>query len=233
MEALEVKAQANLIIQLGRNTQSLLLRSALEKTRSEMKRIYKALGEQFASREEEGPEGGGELYLALGEIKELRTQAGDLRAEGARLREERRKIADSLNVQGGPVKRIGALEKGISRLNNELRGVYGKYGEVAREKARNGEWDAIFTQDDRLCIQKIEEGRNYIGDIENRIEKIKASLAIDAEREAIAKMEKAISDHRGRIAAAEKAIGDLEERIRRAKERIEELQEIEAYGNKN
>ncbi|MDR0689668.1 MAG: hypothetical protein LBG08_05325 [Spirochaetaceae bacterium] len=233
MEALAARAPANPLVQLGRKTQSMLFRASLEKSYSGMRRIYEAAGENFASREDGGPNPGGELDQALEEIGELRKQAGDLRAEGDRRREERREIADSLNVQGGPVKRVGALEKGISRLKDERRTVYGKYGEFAREKARNGEWDAVFNQDDRLLLQKIEETRKCIGDIETRIEKIQASLAIDEERGAIVKMKKAVSDHRVRIAAAEKAIGDLEEGIRKAEQRIEELKQIEAYGNKN
>jgi chromosome segregation ATPase len=233
MDALAVRTPANLFVQLGRNTQSMLLRSSLEKNRSETRRIYETAGEKFASREDGLPVPGRELDPILGEIGGLRKQAEDLRAEGVRLGEERRKIADSLNIQGGPVKRIGALEKGITQLKNKLQAVYGKYGEFAREKARDGEWDAVFNQDDRLLLQKIEEARNYIEDTEIQIEKNKASLAIAEEREAIARMEKAISDHRGRIAAAEKAIEDLEARIQRAEQHIEELKQIEAYGNKN
>jgi chromosome segregation ATPase len=233
MEALAARPPANPLVQLGRKTQSMLFRAALEKNHSEVRRIYEAAGEKFASREDGGPNPGGELDRVLEEIGKLRKQAGDLRAEEDRLRGERREIAGSLNIQGGPVKRAAALEKGITRLKNERRTVYGKYGEFAREKARNGEWEVVFNQDDRLLLQRIEETRNYIGDIENQIEKNQASLAIDEERGAIVKMEKAISDHRVRIAAAEKAIGDLEERIRKAEQRIEELKQIEAYGNKN
>ncbi|MFP3090279.1 hypothetical protein LQZ21_08125 [Treponema sp. TIM-1] len=233
MEGLTGKDPANILVQLGRNTQSLLLRSSLEKTRSALRLVYETAGEKFARQQQGQPAGSGEPDRFLEEIRDLEKQAETLRAESDRLQEERRGIAHTLNIQGGPVKRIRALEKKIRRLKNEFREAAGKYGELALEKARSGEWEAAFDQDDRLLLQKIAETRNYIEDIETRIEKITASLAIDAEQAAIARMEKALSGHRGRIVAAEKAIAGLEERIHGAKQHIEELKKIEAYGTKN
>ncbi|MDR2068671.1 MAG: hypothetical protein LBP71_02250 [Spirochaetaceae bacterium] len=233
LEGLAGKDTANILFRLGKNTQALLLRSSLEKARSALHGAYETAGEQLAGRADWVPEKGGELERFCEEIRELEKQAETLRAESERLREERRRIAGSLNIQGGPVKRIRVLEKKILRLKTDIQAVSGKYGELALEKARKGEWETVFDQDDRLLLQKIEETGNYIRDIETRIEKTRASLAIDAERAAVARMEKAVSDRRGRIAAAEKAIGDLEERIRRAKQRIEELKKTEAYGTKN
>jgi chromosome segregation ATPase len=231
LEGLTGKDPANIVVQLGRSTQSLLLRSSLDKTRAALRLVYETAGEKMAAREDWGPGIGGELERFLVETRELRQQEETLRAEADRLKAERREIAGALAIQGGPVKRIRALEKRILRLNDALRGVAGKYGELAREKDRTGEW--AFDQDDRLLLQKIAETRTHIEDIETRIEKIKASLAIDAEQAAIVRMEKAIADHRGRIATAEKAIGGLEERIRGAQQHLEELKKIEAYGTKN
>ncbi|MDR2759253.1 MAG: hypothetical protein LBB78_07730 [Spirochaetaceae bacterium] len=232
IDGLTEKEPANILVKLGRSTQSMLLRSSLEKARSAVMLLYETAGEKFACREDLEPEGG-ELDRFLEEIRELRKQAGTQRAESDRVKEERRGIADALNTQGGPVKRIRTLEKKILRLKDEFRVVSGKYGGLALEKARKGEWEAVFDQDDRLRLQKIEETWNYIRDIEGRIEKIKAALAIDEERAAIARMEKAVLDHCGRIAAAERAIEDLKERIRGAEQHIEELKKIEAYGIKN
>ncbi|MDR1108128.1 MAG: hypothetical protein LBL19_03745 [Spirochaetaceae bacterium] len=233
LEALDARPPANFVVQLGRNAEALLLRSNRGKARESLRRLYETVGENFARGEAGEPEAGGEIALTLGEIGELRKRAGDLRAEGLRLQEERRRIADSLNVEGGPVKRTAAIEKHLCGLKTALRGVYGEYGELAREKARAGEWDAVFEEGDRPLLQTIEDTRSRIEDIERQIKKLEASAAIDEEQKAIARMEKAISDHRGRIATAEKAVGDLEERIRGAKQRIEELKQIEAYGSKN
>ncbi|MDR2631354.1 MAG: hypothetical protein LBC60_10565 [Spirochaetaceae bacterium] len=233
IEDLAGRETANILVQLGRNTQFMLFRSSLEKTQSALRRIYETVGEKFASREEGTPEDGGEIARSLEEIGDLVKQAETLRAEADRLKEDKRKIADTLNFQGGPVKRIGSLEKKITQLKNERRMVFVKYGELALEKDREGEWGTVFDQGNRLLLQKIEETRNYIREIENRIEKIKASLAIDEERAVITKMEKTIGVERGRIAAAEKAIEELEERIHGAQQHIEELKKIEAYGNKN
>jgi hypothetical protein len=225
IELLGAREPANMLVQMGRNTQALLLRSSLEKAQTAVNRVYETAGEQFTCREQgeaEKPEAVPE------EIGELWKQAEALKAGGARLREERRKLFDSLHTQGGPVKRIRALEKQIGRLKNELRGVCGKYGELILEKDREG--DRSFDQEDQRFIQKIQESRNYIDDIGKRIEKAQASLAIDEEQAAIARMKKTVLDQCGRIAAAQKAIEDLEERIRKAEQRIEELKKIEAYG---
>ena len=128
MEALTARVPANPLVHLGRKAQSMLFRGSMEKNYSEMRRIYETAGEKFASREDGGPNPGGELDQVLEEIGELRKQAGDLRAEGDLRRKERREITDFLTIQGGPVKRIGALEKRITRLKNEGRIVCGKYG---------------------------------------------------------------------------------------------------------
>ncbi|MDR0589229.1 MAG: hypothetical protein LBG25_01655 [Spirochaetaceae bacterium] len=230
IEGLMGKEPPNILVQLGRNTQSLLLRSSLEKTRASVRLVYESVGEQFARREDWTPGEGGEPDRLLEEVRDLGKQAETLRAESDQLKEKRRELADALNVQGGPAKRIGTLEKRIGWLKTELRRISGKYGALALEKARGGEWEAVFDQDNRLLLQKLEETWKYIGDIEGRIEKTKASLAIDEEEAAITRMKKAIGDHRGRIAAAEKAITGLEERIHGAEQHIEELKKIEAYG---
>jgi hypothetical protein len=228
IEALAGRDPANILVQMGRNTQAMLLRSSLEKNLAAVKRVYEAAGEQFAGREKGEPEGDGRNEAVPEEIRALWKQAEALGTGAVRLKEDRRKLADSLRTQGGPVKRLRALEKQIGRSKNELRMVCGTYGELVLKKNRDE--DGVFEQDDRRFIQKIEESRNYIDDIEKRIEKTKASLAIDEERAAIAKMEKSVLDQCGRIAAAQKAVEDLEERIRQAEQRIEELKKIEAYG---
>jgi ParB-like chromosome segregation protein Spo0J len=56
--------------------------------------------------------------------------------------------------------------------------------------------------------------------------KLKASLAIDAQQEEIAMMERAITGHRPRIAAGGEAIADLEKRIEEANRHIQELMKI-------
>lgn len=229
---LDAQDSSNLLVRLSKSAKARYYHSSLEKNHAGIRRIYEDLGRKFALLEnrEAAPEGPAAKLLAdIGQIQEqIRTLEGEI----AGLREEQRRISAALNVQGGPSRRIGVLEKQIDRVKKEIRALFEKCGEAAAAD-QAGEFAPLLEGEDRTLLQKIGDSREALGDLEDRIEKLKAALAIDEERGAIARMEKSLQRHRFRISEGEAAIADLEERIRKAEQHIEELQKIEAYGVKN
>jgi septal ring factor EnvC (AmiA/AmiB activator) len=80
-----------------------------------------------------------------------------------------------------------------------------------------------MNETDIQLLENIRKGRKAIQEYGREIEKLKASLAIDEEKAAIVKIEKAIKDHAEQIRTSEEAIIDLTRQIEEARARIEEL----------
>ncbi|MDR3161404.1 MAG: hypothetical protein LBU28_07310 [Spirochaetaceae bacterium] len=229
---LEAQDSSNIFVRLSKSAKARYYHASLEKHHAGIRRIYETLGKKFALPEDRAAGQEGEEAALLAEIGQVQDRFRTLEGEIDSLREEQRRISAGLNVQGGAARRIGALEKQIDRVKKEIRALFEKCG-TAASADRTGEFDPFLSEEDRTHLKKIGESRETLGDLESRIEKLKASLAIDEERGAIARMEKSIQERRSRIAAEEAAIQDLGERIRKAEQHIEELQRIEAYGIKN
>jgi chromosome segregation ATPase len=232
---LEAQDPPNIFVRLSKSAKARYCHSTLEKHHAGIRRIHEALGRKFALQDHREPGEDGPAATLLAEIDRVQAQVKALEGESAEIREEQRRISAALNVQGGAVRRIGALEKQIDRVKKEIRSLFEKCGAAASadEAAApdgTGGFASLMEGEDRTLLQKIGESREALGDLESRIEKLKASLAIDEERSAIARMEKSIHGRRSRIAAEEAAILDLEEQIQKAEQHIEELQRIEAYG---
>jgi tetratricopeptide (TPR) repeat protein len=222
LEGLKDTGGANLFSMLGKNAQSMVIRSFLGKSRENLRRLYKDAGEKFILAGL-GNTSAGEIRTLIEEIEEGRKASSDIIAELAVLRGERRKIGESFSSEGGPAKRIQGLEKHIGHTREELRGVYLKFGGRAADSSLREHFAGIFTGENLLLLEGIEKRRNALGDYEIRIEKLKAALAIDEEETEIEKLSRAIDEHKQRIAAGEKAIADLEDRIKAAKRHIGEL----------
>jgi chromosome segregation ATPase len=225
LEALEDKKDANLFAVIGKNAQTVLFRSFLGKSRGTLRRLYQGAGEKFIrSGSRDIP--AGEIRVLVDDIDDRRKLASDIAADLALLREERRKIGDAFGAEGGPVKRIQGLEKHIGHIREELRKVSLNFGVQAADLSLREQFAGILTADHLLLLEEIKKGRDVIGDYEGRIEKLKASLAIDAEKAEIEKLNRAIEEHKQRIAAGEKSIADLENRIETANRRIGDLSRL-------
>jgi chromosome segregation ATPase len=153
----------------------------------------------------------------------MRKISSELDGELGLLKAERRKIGETFGVEGNPVKRIQGLEKHIAHIQGELKGVFRRYGGYALEPALKKVFDPLLKEEDLLALDKMASMRELIRDAENQIEKLRASLAIDDERDSIAKAEKAIAGERQRIASAEKAIARYMVEIDESMARIKEL----------
>jgi uncharacterized coiled-coil protein SlyX len=222
LEDIEDKGGANLFSMIGKNAQSMVIRSFLGKGQENLRRLYGEAGEQFILAGL-GNIPAGEIRALVEEIEDGRKVSSDITAELAVLRGERRKIGESFGSEGNPAKRIQGLEKHIGHIREELRKVYLDFGGRAADPSLRKGFAGIFSGDDLLLLEGIEKRRETLGDYETRIEKLKAALAIDEEEAEIEKLSRAIEEQKQRIAAGEKAIADLEDRIKKSKRRIGEL----------
>ncbi|MDR3138641.1 MAG: hypothetical protein LBT95_03090 [Treponema sp.] len=222
LKALEDKNSANVFSLIGKNAQSMVIRSFLGKNRENLRRLYEDGGEKFVLAGL-GDAASGEIPDIVNEIKDKQRFSSDIAAELALLRGERRKIGDAFGSEGGPVKRIQALERHINHTREELRRVYFNFGNQAADPALREAFSEFFTADDLLLLERIERDRDILKNYEIQIERIKASLAIDEEKAEIEKLNRTIEEHKQRIAAAEKTIADLEDRIVAANRHIGEL----------
>ncbi|GHV88985.1 hypothetical protein AGMMS50267_13450 [Spirochaetia bacterium] len=215
------KEDPNVFAWIGKNAQSMVLRSFLGKTQGSLQRIYQAAGEKFVLSASGVAVSSEAVLDALRAVDDSRKAQEALSTELALLREERRRISESFSVDGGPVKKIQGLQRHIAHAREELGALHLRYGELA--EASPAEFAPVLTAEDRLLLERALTLRKAAAENETRIEKLKASLAIDEEREKIAKMTKAIEEHRQRIANSESAIRDLSDQIAAAEGRIGDL----------
>jgi chromosome segregation ATPase len=225
LEQAEDRSDGNVFTWIGKSTQAVVLRSFLGKSRNSLQKIFAAAGEKYSQSVSMEIDDG--IRPLLGEIDTLKQEAAAIGADLARLKEERRRINDASSPDGGPAKKILALERHIAHSREELRGVCLRYGreiEAADDEEASAETAVpLMDEADTRLLEDIRESRESIRKYDREIEKLKASLAIDEEKAAIARMEKSIKDHEGRIRAGEEAIASLTAQIKEADARIEEL----------
>jgi len=221
LDELEEDNQSNVFAWIGKNTQGMILRSLLGKSRGSLQRVYMAAGEKFVTSEDRPELLTDDVRDFLARCDPVRrrlvSQADDLN----KLKAERRKIDDTLIAEGNPSRKTHGLERHIAHAREQLKALYQNCGAGAEQGAFQAE-----NEEDSEALEKIKKLRENIREYDNSIEKLKASLAIDAQREEIEKMEKAITSHRQRIAASGEAIADLEKRIDEANRHIQELMKI-------
>jgi DNA repair exonuclease SbcCD ATPase subunit len=221
---LEERGDRNVFAWIGKNTQGMVLRSFLAKNRNNLQRIYTLAGEKYSQSVSAAPPPPSGIAALFTEIEAARQDSAVLGADLARLREERRRIGDAFVPDGGPAKKIQALERGIARSREELRGVFLRYG---RELEASPESRAApLDEADAQLLANIRRGREAVLLYDTEIEKLKASLAIDGEKAAIARMEKAVEEHEERIRSGEEAIANLKVQIEEAQARIAELTRV-------
>ncbi|MDR1862697.1 MAG: hypothetical protein LBQ67_02130 [Treponema sp.] len=226
LDQLEERGDRNVFTWIGKNTQGMVLRTFLGKSRSSLQKIYTLAGEKYSQSPSSGLDAGPEITALLGEIETLKQESEVLSADLLRLKEERRRIGDAFSPDGGPAKKIQTLERRIAHSREELQAVFLRYGCELEAAGSSGAATPPMDEADTQLLENIRKGREAIRLYDREIEKLKASLAIDEEKAAIAKMEKAIRDHEERIRAGEEAIASLNKQINEAKARIEELTKL-------
>jgi chromosome segregation ATPase len=223
LESFEGKNGANVFAWIGKSAQTMVLSSFLAKTQDNLRRLYASAGEKFFQTRSAEARGRGEAGALIAEIDDQRKLSTELSSELVLLRGERRKIGESFGSEGSPVKQIQGQEKHIRHVREELRSLYLVFGEKAADLRLRNEFKPLLEPGDLAILERAGEIREIIDNIEDQIEKLKASLAIDDEKAEIEKLRGSIGEHRQRIAAGEKAIAGLEARIAESDRRIEEL----------
>jgi SMC interacting uncharacterized protein involved in chromosome segregation len=228
---LEEEKTAGIFSWIGGKAQGALIRSRLSKSQADLNRIYASAGEQFfAALERQGDVPAGD---SPAQIRALRQELALLNESRASTLDERGALKDSLGIKGNsrnfsPAKKIRELEQRIEReqaqlldhcaaFGNQLCGLY------ADSEASEDAW---LQGEDKTVLARARELQERIAGHETDIEKLKASLQIDEERDAIDKMKKSILSHRQRIAAGESAIAGLEKQIEKSNLHIEELMKL-------
>jgi DNA repair exonuclease SbcCD ATPase subunit len=212
---------------IGKNVQGLVLRSSLGKNQEQIRKLCEATGENFTLAE--NPTGNEKLSDLATEVEELRSQKRSFVDELTALKEERGKINETFNKEGNPSRHIKSLEKDITEIHDGIHVLYAKAGRETADAAFADQLDALETSlndDETALLDKIALARERIQGIETRIASLKAAIAIDEEKEAIARHCMSIEDQRRRIAESKRAIADFEARIGEAQQRIAELSKL-------
>ena len=222
LEKLEDKDGANVFAWIGKNAQGMVLRSFLDNSRENLKRIYGSVGEQLVVPDDRSI-ANDKILICMHERDELRKVIAELSEEITVAKNECRVINNTFGADGGPVKRIHDMEKHIVHVNTELKSLYLKVGSYTAKPEGHNEFDMILDADDILLLDRVRVIHETIKGIERQIEKLKAELAIDAEKAEIEKFKRSIDEHNKRISQSETAITDLEGRISASEQRIETL----------
>jgi DNA repair exonuclease SbcCD ATPase subunit len=226
----------NIFTWIGNNTQGMVLRSLVTKSQAGLERVYIEAGEKYFTRRDRGTADNPDdpaTGALLDQISGIHRKLAELGESLTGLRNERRKINDSLGAEGGSrtngsTKKVKALERHIGHEREQLTGLYIRFGGYFADIVENGssEEGALLKAGNKTALEKIRILRGEIAEYEARIEKLRASLLIDEAREGIEKMERAITGHRQRIAASEDAITGLKKQIEESNRRIQELMKI-------
>jgi predicted nucleic acid-binding Zn-ribbon protein len=231
-------AEGNFFARLANGARGWITKSQLAKNEAALKGLYRSAGEQFlltrtqeeSSVRDNFPEifddssWGEEIAGEMQKTEALQKLQVSLKDDISRLLTERRGIADSLNQEGNPVRRISGLEKFISRNKEEIRVVHRRFGACIREDEWKEHFIPLFSEDDKGLEEKIKSLEESLKETEDRIEATKIAIAIDNEKAEIEKLKKNIEDKKQRIADAEAVIAELEGKIEAAEKHITELQ---------
>jgi chromosome segregation ATPase len=223
LETLGGREDPNVFAWIGKSAQGMVLRSFLGRNKSNLQRVFSAAGEKFAQGAPGAASGNPSVLEALGEIGSSLKAQSAVQAEIAMLKEERRRIGASSAPDGGPSRKIPALERHIEELKEQLRALFLRYGAFVAGLPEQPEYAAILESGERQLLDRVAGLKNAAAENGRRIGELKASLAIDEEKAGIGRMERLIADHRRRIAESEKSIRELDGRIGEAKKRIEDL----------
>jgi hypothetical protein len=226
LDVLGEQENPNVFAWLGKSAQGMVLRSFLGKSQNSLQRVYLGAGEKYVPGASRESISNVSVLDTLGEIENCRKAQGALSAELALFREERKRIGDNFSADGGPAKKIQALERSISQSREQLRELYLRYGCLAAESPDSAEFASLISGEETQLLERAGKLKDTVGETGERIEKLKASLAIDEERVRIEKMEKAIAFHRDRIAESENAIRDLSGQIEESNKKTEELAKL-------
>ena len=229
IKELDNKDGGNVFAWIGKSAQGLVLKSFLSKAQESQELLYFNIGERYSTRDSVSD--GDDISVFREEIEKVRAVSRAADDELSVLRDEKRMISAGFGIDGNPQKQIQNLKNHIDQVRESLRCLYRNFGSQAAGimdaeilPERKYFIDTIVTAEDAEIIGRAVRLNQSIFDFEKAIGKLKASLAIDEEKNKIEKNMRAIEDKKNRITELEKAIADLEESVRDSENCIQELQ---------
>ena len=223
LEELDQKT-GNIFSVIGKNAQSLVVKTMLMKNQADLHKIYRSAGEKFIAVEEDFSEGEEELTEAAEEAGKHKAALDELGSRLASLKEERKKTADFFRREGSPDRRIKAFEKSLNVAGAETVKLCRRFGGLAIEKKNDSYFKSLLNEENKKIIAKAAALKKSADESEIKIGKLKAAVAIDGEKAGIEKLRKSIGSEERKIKSAQDAIGELEKEIQAAENRISELE---------
>jgi len=224
---LDNKEGGNVFTWIGKSAQGLVLKTFLTKAQENQEQLYLNIGERYNNRE--AASSGDEVAVILTELNVLRDISRTAQDELSSLKDERRIITAEFGVEGNPQKQIQSVKNRIAQVNEALGGLYRTFGSQAAgideniTPDRKYFIDTIVTAEDGEVIGRASRLSQSIIENEKSILKLKASLAIDEEKNKIDKFQRMIMEKKGKILDLEQAIADMEENVRDCEAFIQEL----------
>jgi chromosome segregation ATPase len=225
---LENKEGGNVFSWIGKNAQTLVLRSFLSKAQESQEQLYYNVGERYSSRDSVSQDD--EVSVILAEIERFREISRSAQDALSSLKDEKRLISAGFDIDGNPQKQILTVKNHITQVREELRALYRNFGSQASgideeiKPERKYFIDTIVTAEDGESIGRAVKLHQTVIENDKAIAKLKASLAIDEENTKIEKSKKTIDDKKNRITDLQNDIKDLEENVRDCEKYIQELQ---------
>jgi hypothetical protein len=217
------KDNPNVFAWIGKNAQSLVVKSFLAKTEVSLQRIYAEAGAEFIrNRPGSGRSESEELEAVYDCAQALRNENGARVSRIAELEKEKRRIQDSFGRDGSASRKKADINRQIAALRRELGNLYLRLGQKA-EETLSETFKEVFNDEMRDVLEDTAHSRELVKDYGEQIIQLQVSLEIDNERAEIERIEKLIKDQRRRIAAAEEIIGRYRKRIDEANRRIGDL----------
>jgi chromosome segregation ATPase len=233
-----------LIAHLGRSAKSLILRSSQASRRAEGRRILSeagaalALADEVLSSEEDSIREAAAALIAHGEC------IASAEAEIADIQKEVKELSSTLatgDAGGNPRRAVARMEKMIAEGEASLASLRREVGArlLAASEGKSGTdrrkdpFD-VFAADllsEESAAEPLAKARAYAASIvaaKRQMEKLEASLRIDALSSELTKLRGAVTDHERRIAASKRALEDLGLRIAEAERGIASLSELRA-----
>ena len=225
LEELEQKT-GNIFTRIGKNAESLVVKTLLSKNQADLNRVYRSAGERFIIRGEDYKAGEGEIRETAGDASRLKRSQDDLASEIAMMKEDRKKTLERFRGEGNPARRIQALEKMTLKLKGEKSGICRRFGGFTFEKEYSGYFGPLMGEEEKKIAERAAAFRMSADENSVRIEKLKAAVAIDSEKAGIERLKKSIDSEESRIQAAHEAITGMEKEIKDAEKRIAELTKL-------
>ncbi|MCL2208549.1 MAG: hypothetical protein FWC19_00640 [Treponema sp.] len=225
---LDSKEGGNVFSWIGKSAQGLVLRSFHSKAQENQEQLYYNVGERFSNRESVSRDD--EVAIILTEIESFRNVSRSAMNALSVLKDEKRVISASFGIDGNPQKQIQNIKNHIIQVREELRQLYRNFGSQAAgideniKPERKYFIDTIVTAEDGEAIGRAVKLNQSIKDNDAAIAKLKASLAIDEEKNKIEKFKKQIEDKKVKITDLENDIRDLEDTVTESEKHIQDLE---------